>query len=138
MFTATSSLGQTANSTESAKAAPQGGVLSCGDTLSDSSAGQAHAPANSHPHSVTLTWNVAVPVSNAPRDAIKGYYIYRSLMSHSYAESDRMNQSPLRATRCVDITVEPRKTYFYVVKSVTEGGKQSSVSAEIKAVVPFP
>ena len=91
-----------------------------------------------HPHSVTLSWKPAAAASNLPGDAIQGYYVYRSLASQSYTEGNRMSESPLRETQCVDTGVEPRKTYYYVVKSVTEGGKRSVFSTEIKAVIPFP
>jgi hypothetical protein len=100
------------------------------------------APANSephpHPHSVTLSWNAASPASNSARDAITGYDVYRSLRSHAYAESSRISESPLPATRCVDTKVEPGKTYFYAVKAVAKSGSRSGPSLEIKAVVPFP
>jgi hypothetical protein len=89
-----------------------------------------------HQHSVTLSWNAAVSASHSPRDAIQGYYVYRSLASHTYGEGNRLSESPLRETRCVDNAVEPRKTYYYVVKSVTEGGRRSAFSVEIKAVIP--
>jgi hypothetical protein len=92
----------------------------------------------SHPHSVTLSWKLAAAASSLPGDAIQGYYVYRSLASQSYTEGNRMSESPLRETQCVDTGVEPRKTYYYVVKSVTEGGKRSVFSTEIKAVIPFP
>jgi hypothetical protein len=91
-----------------------------------------------HPHSVTLSWKPAVATSNLPHDAIQGYYVYRSLASQSYTEGNRMSESPLRVTQCVDTAVEPRKTYYYVVKAVTGGGKRSAFSTEIKAVIPFP
>jgi hypothetical protein len=87
---------------------------------------------------VTLSWNATVPASNSSRDAIKGYHVYRSQTPHTYGASNRISDSPLPGTRCVDTNVEPGKTYFYVVKTVTEGGKQSGSSIEIKAVVPFP
>jgi hypothetical protein len=110
----------------------------CSGASSASSAGQGHSQGNPHSHSVALSWNAAAPASNSPRDAIKGYYVYKSLAAHTYAESNRISESPLPGTRCVDTNVEPRKTYFYVVKTVTESGEQSSSSLEIKAVVPFP
>ncbi len=110
----------------------------CNETAIGSSAGQTPSQVNPHPHSVTLSWNAAIPVSHSPQDAIKGYYVYRSLTSHTYAESDRISPSPLKGTKCVDTTVEPHKTYFYVVKAVAEGGAQSGASSEIKAAVPFP
>jgi hypothetical protein len=90
------------------------------------------------PHFVTLSWKAAVPASNSPQDAIKGYYVYRSLTSHASSESSRISEAPLRGTRCSDTDVEPRKAYYYTVKSVTEGGKQSASSIEIRAVVPSP
>jgi hypothetical protein len=124
------------------KAVQAADIPMCNGGSSGSSAGfsGAHGPAPgaAHPHSVTLSWNAAVAASNSPRDAIKGYYVYRSSASHTYAESDRISESPLQGTRCVDTAVEARKTYFYIVKAVTEGGKQSGSSIEIKAVVPFP
>jgi hypothetical protein len=110
----------------------------CSGASLGSSAGQAPSPVNLHPHSVTLSWNAALPKSNSPLDVIKGYYVYRSLTSHTYSEANRISESPLRRTQCVDTTVGPRKTYFYVVKTVTEGGRQSDSSIEIKAEVPFP
>jgi hypothetical protein len=91
-----------------------------------------------HPHSATLSWKPAVAASTLPRDAIQGYYVYRSLASQSYTEANRMSESPLHETQCVDTAVEPGKTYYYVVKTVTEGGKRSVFSTEIKVVVPFP
>jgi hypothetical protein len=118
---------------------PQGeDIPPCNGIPSSPSAGQGPSKVNPHPHSVTLSWGAPAPATNSPRDAIKGYYVYRSQKPHMYDESNRISDSPLRGTRCVDSNVEPRKTYFYVVKAVTEGGKQSGSSIEIKAVVPSP
>lgn len=103
-----------------------------------SSTGAAPPEATRPPHSVTLSWHAAVPASSSPRDAIKGYYVYRSLTSRNYAETSRISEFPVAGTRCVDTTVEPQKTYFYVVKAVTESGTQSGSSIEIRAVVPSP
>lgn len=94
--------------------------------------------ASARHHSVTLSWNASIPRSKARRDAIKGYYVYRSLTSHKYSESNRLNSSPLRGTRCVDTAVEPRGTYSYAVKAVSEGGTPSGLSNEITVVIPFP
>jgi hypothetical protein len=119
-------------------APPAGDAPPCSGASSRPSPGKAPSDASRHPHSVTLSWNATVPASNSPKDAIKGYYVYRSLTSKTYAESNRISESPVHGTRCVDPTVEPRKTYFYVVKTLTEGGKLSGSSIEIRAVVPFP
>jgi chitodextrinase len=64
--------------------------------------------------------------------------VFRSLKSKSYAESDRINKFPLTGTQCVDATVAPKTTYYYVVKAVAQSGVQSVVSEEIKAVIPLP
>jgi hypothetical protein len=137
-------LGQVGNkatpspSTEAAKVSQPGDIPLCSGAPSGASAGHAPSQGNLHPHLVTLSWNAALPTSNSPQDAIKGYYVYRSLTSHTYAEGNRISQSLVRGTQCVDTTVEPKKTYFYVVKAVTEGGEQSGSSIEIKAIVPSP
>jgi hypothetical protein len=113
-------------------------IPACNGAVSGSSAGQMPAQANPHPHFVTLSWNAVSPASSSARDKIKGYYVYRSLISHTYNENDRVNAFPLPGTQCVDTAVEAQKTYFYMVKAVTEGGTQSGSSIEIKAVVPAP
>jgi hypothetical protein len=115
-----------------------GDVPQCNGASSASSHGPASSHGNLHRHSVTLSWNAAVPGSSSPRDAIKGYNVYRSLTPQAYSESNRISKSPLQGTQCVDATVQPRKTYFYIVKAVTESGKQSGSSVEIKAEIPFP
>jgi hypothetical protein len=138
-----SSMGQACNharqtsSAEEVKAAPQPVDIPACDG-SGLSAGRAPSQVNPHSHYVTLSWNATVPASKAPRDAIKGYYVYRSLTSETYGESNRISETPVKGTRCIDSNVEARAAYFYVVRAVTEGGKQSGSSLEIKAVVPFP
>jgi hypothetical protein len=89
-------------------------------------------------HSVTLSWKASVPRSKARKDAIKGYYVYRSLNSHKYSDADRLNPTPLRGTRCIDTDVKPHTTYFYAVKSVSATGTPSDFSSEISVVIPFP
>jgi hypothetical protein len=109
----------------------------CNGALS-SPAGQSSSEGKPHSHSVTLSWKPAIPASSSPRNGIKGYYVYRSLTSHTYTEGNRMSTFPLPGIQCVDTTVEPQKTYFYVVKAVTADGKKSDSSIEIKAEVPSP
>lgn len=122
--------GKPALARQSAAAA---GIPPCGGV---SSAVPAQAIANAH--SVTLSWNASLPKSAAPQDAIQGYYVYRSLTSRGYADSGRLNSSPLAGTRCLDASVDPQATYFYAVKAVTQGGAESDFSSEVKAVIPFP
>lgn len=94
------------------------------------------APDRTKTHSVTLSWNASNPRSNTPRDAIRGYYVYRSLSSHTYTEISRLNALPLAGTRCIDSTVELNGTYFYVVKAVSVGGTRSDFSAQVSVVIP--
>ncbi len=74
---------------ESAKARQATAIPLCTGATPSSSPGVA-VPAGS-PHSVTLSWEPSVPRSHAAKDAIKGYYVYRSLASHAYPESSRLN-----------------------------------------------
>jgi hypothetical protein len=127
---------QTSSSEEAKVAPPPVDIPACDG--SGLSTGRAPSQTNTHSHYVTLSWNAAVPASKSARDAIKGYYVYRSLMSETYGERNRISETPVKGTRCVDSNVEARATYFYVVRAVTEGGKQSGSSLEIKAVVPSP
>jgi hypothetical protein len=103
-----------------------------------SSGGHAAAPGGAKPHSVTLSWKASAPASGAPGDTIEGYDVYRSQESQDYANRKPINSTPLNGTQCVDTTVEPRATYYYVIKAVAKSGAQSVVSKEIKAVIPFP
>jgi hypothetical protein len=122
-----------------AKATPMtAGEPSCTGISPTPSAGQSLSQLNPDPHFVTLSWKAAVPASNSRQDAIKGYHVYRSLTSHAYPESARISEALLRGTRCIDTNVEPRKIYYYVVKSITADGKQSAASIEIRAIVPSP
>ena len=121
---------------EGTQAAPQAEPIpSCSGDLS---APAAEVPDGAKPHSVTLSWKPSVPLSTSPRDAIRGYYVFRSLKSGAYTDHDRISTFPLAGTRCIDATVKPRNTYYYVVKSLAESSAESVVSPEIKAVIPFP
>jgi len=126
--------------TESPRVAaqPLAQTLPCSGSQPASSGGKTSAQGDSHPHSVTLSWNAATPGSKSPGDAIKGYYVYRSSKSHSYTEKNRISVALLPDTRCVDSTVEPGKVYFYTVKAISRSGQPSPLSAEVKAVVPSP
>ncbi len=110
----------------------------CSGGLSVASSGQAQPQSGPKPHSVTLSWNPSIPASHSPRDVIKGYFVFRSQTSQTYADSNRINSLPLIGTQCIDTAVEPRTTYYYVVKALAASGEQSVASKEIKAVIPFP
>jgi fibronectin type III domain protein len=124
------------NEPGSDKKIAQDGLPSCWDPPQPSS-GEGGQHRASH-HSVTLSWKASVPVSKSPRDAVKGYFVYRSRTSQKHTLTDRLNAQPITATACVDREVEPHTTYFYSVRALSQGGAQSIFSHEVKAVVPFP
>jgi fibronectin type 3 domain-containing protein len=81
-------------------------------------------------HSVTLTWNASAPSKDF---TVAGYNIYRGTKRGGPYEKIASRVSGLTY---VDHTVNRRKTYFYVVTAVDEGGRESKFSQEIKAVIP--
>lgn len=95
-------------------------------------------PPNPSGHSVKLSWNASVPKSSAKADSIQGYYIYRSLTSTKYNDSNRINLRPIVGTSCVDTTVSPQVKYFYVVKAVAGSGLISPASNEATVTIPPP
>ena len=110
----------------------------CTSALSSSSAGRAPSQVNPRAHSVTLSWKASVPQSSSKPDAIQGYNVYRSLKSNNYNDHNRINSKPVAGTQCVDMAVEPRNIYFYVVKAVAVSGRESGSSNEARAPIPFP
>jgi len=118
---------------EKANAASQAAdILPCSGVFSKNPT----ATSGEEGRSVTLSWKASIPGSGSPKDAIEGYYIYRSLASHTYTQNDRLNSSLLSGIRCVDTSVKPHTTYFYSVQAVSEDGEPSAFSKEIKVKVP--
>lgn len=110
-------------------------VPPCASVVLSSPAG--HPPVVPKAHSVTLSWKASIPRSNSRQDAIQGYYVYRSLVSNHYADSNKLNAKPLPTTQCVDTAVTSGMTYFYVVKAVAKSGL-SGPSNEAKVPIPSP
>ena len=92
--------------------------------------------ASAQTRSITLSWKAPSPRSRKPGDVVKGYNVYRNVMSQDYSEKHRLNASPITSTQCVDTTVVPATTYFYSIRAVSQGGGQSDFSREIKVTVP--
>lgn len=98
-------------------------------------------PAPSHPaaevydHSVKLSWGPSTPASKLPRDAVVGYNVYRSTVSHD-RNPKQINPKPWPDTTYIDADVEAGKTYFYVTRGVTAKGVESGPSNEVKVVMP--
>ena len=103
-----------------------------------SAAGRAPSQVNPKAHSVTLSWKASPPRSSSKQDAIQGYNVYRSLKSNHYDNTSKINTKLLPGTQCVDTAVEPRRTYFYVVKAVAGSGRESGPSNQATAPIPFP
>jgi Domain of unknown function (DUF4082)/Abnormal spindle-like microcephaly-assoc'd, ASPM-SPD-2-Hydin len=81
------------------------------------------------PHEVDLSWTA--PGSSA--DPVAGYNVYRS----SGGGADQLiNASVLTATSYVDSTVVSGSTYSYTVKSVDNGGVESTSSNQTTVTIP--
>jgi hypothetical protein len=78
-------------------------------------------------HSVTLSWKA----STSP---VVGYNVYR----RSTSGVVKLNLEPITGTNYVDRTVQPGHTYFYVTKSVSPRGTESTASNEVRADIPSP
>jgi hypothetical protein len=123
---------------ETKTAPPAQNVPPCASTSSSSSADHAPSQVNPSAHSVTLSWKASVPRSSSQQDAVQGYNVYRSLTSNKYDDSNKINSKPLPGTQCVDTAVEPRGTYFYVVRAVARSGVRSYPSNQATVLIPFP
>ena len=78
-------------------------------------------------HWANLTWRPSSSI-------VVGYNVYRSDVSGSgYI---RLNATPVRELSYLDSSVEPGKTYFYIVKAVNAGGVESAASNETPATIP--
>jgi len=82
------------------------------------------------PHSVTLTWQ-APPSRHGV--TVVGYNVYRRAGEGGAFVKvvDRVAGPPYE-----DLLVNSGRTYFYVVTSVDQAGRESRFSAETKAEVP--
>ena|ERR1700676_3913490 len=81
-------------------------------------------------HGANLTWRASSSI-------IVGYNIYRSdHKSDAPAGYSRLNQLPVKELTYFDSSVEPGKTYSYVVKAVDGKGVESAPSNESVAAIP--
>ena len=82
------------------------------------------------PHSVTLSWHPPAPVSGV---TAASYAVYRSTTSGGpYVRI----ASGVNGPTYHDGLVTSGRTYFYVVTSLDQNGKESKYSVEIKVVIP--
>ncbi|HVS88295.1 MAG TPA: choice-of-anchor D domain-containing protein [Candidatus Acidoferrum sp.] len=78
-------------------------------------------------HSVALTWN-------ASTSTVSGYNVYRSTVSGT--GYTKLNSSLVSGLAYTDSSVQNGTTYFYVTTAVDSGGKESTYSNEVQAVIP--
>ncbi len=78
-------------------------------------------------HTVYLSWK-----ASASPD-VTGYNVYRG---ETLEKLDPINSDPIAATNCVDSSVEPGKTYYYVVKAANKSHLQSGPSNVASASIP--
>ena len=81
-------------------------------------------------HHVTLSWQ---PPVNAKSEKVVGYNVYRSAQPGG---PDTIQASRVPTPTYVDKNVESGKTYYYVITSIDESGRESRQSQEIRATVP--
>ena len=86
-----------------------------------------HSP---HPHSVTLRWN---PPPDSATSKVVGYNIYRSTSPGGpYAPL----ASGVPSLTYKDELVKTGVTYYYVIRSVDQSGRESGYSEELKVTIP--
>ena len=80
-------------------------------------------------HSVSLSWTEST-------STVSGYNIYRGTQSGGpYAALGAGNGT---ATTYTDSSVQPGRTYYYVVTAVDGAGLESAYSNQVQAVIPSP
>jgi fibronectin type 3 domain-containing protein len=81
-------------------------------------------------HHVSLTWQAPPPM---PEVTVVGYNVYRRL-----SPGDRYSRLADRVStpRYEDSFVQSGRTYFYVVTSLDQSGRESRFSREIAVTVP--
>ena len=82
------------------------------------------------PHSVTLSWNEPRVMKGV---SVVGYNVYRSTTSGG---TFVILASRVPERHYEDHLVVNDRTYFYVVTTVDQAGRESRFSAEAKAVIP--
>ena len=78
-------------------------------------------------HSVVLDWS-------ASNSGVAGYHVYSSTVSGG--QYVRMTSTPLSSSSYTDASVQPGRTYYYVVTAVNSSNQESAYSSEVTAVIP--
>jgi fibronectin type III domain protein len=80
-------------------------------------------------HKATLTWR-------ASASPVIGYRVYRATNPND--PPGLIGVTPADTTRFTDNSVEPGRTYFYVVKAFDSANKESAPSTKVTATIPMP
>jgi len=83
-----------------------------------------------HPHSVTLRWHEP---DRSVNPQVLGYNIYRST---SPGGPYTPVASGVQSLTYKDEVVNAGMTYYYVVRSVDQSGREGGYSEEVKATIP--
>ncbi|MDP9338208.1 MAG: choice-of-anchor D domain-containing protein [Acidobacteriota bacterium] len=102
-------------------------TISCNATNSPASIVLSGTGVTGTAHAVTLTWQAAAT-------GTAGYNIY--VGSTSGGPYSRLNTSMVTGTSYVDSGVQSGQTYYFVVTSISTLNKESTYSAEVKAIIP--
>lgn len=90
-------------------------------------------------HSVTLTWNAAVPPAGATW-LPSGYNIYRGTTPGGYTIGTHINSAAVAGVTFTDTTVASGTTYYYNATTWCQtcdvGQQESAFAGEIKVVIP--
>jgi hypothetical protein len=78
-------------------------------------------------HSVVLSWTGAVA-------GVTGYNAYASTVSGG--PFVKMTSMPLAGPRYTDTSVQPDRTYYYVITALNASNQESAFSSEVTAIVP--
>ena len=110
-------------------------IPTSGPTACDQLTTEAHLQSTGS-HSVVLSWNRSVPLSDSPRDAIVGYNVYRSAQPRD-PKAPTINRSHIADTTCVDTHVVAGEVYYYAARAVNTAGVISDPSNEVRVQVPL-
>lgn len=105
------------------------GVLTFNSSANAASQTLAGTGVSAPQHSVNLSWDASTSVVN-------GYNVYRG--TKSGGPYSKVNLSLDALTSYVDLSVVAGSSYYYVTTAVDSGGKESSYSNEVSAVIPTP
>src|SRR5262249_9997940 len=80
--------------------------------------------------SVKLAWD-----SPNPESFVAGYNVYRSEQSGVFTSAPINGTTLVTRTSFIDSTVQPSRTYYYVVTCVSIDGRESAYSNQVQTTI---